>query len=89
MCTINFPAIAPSAAHNFSVKTIEFKMAAVSVKRSNLITCSKKYHNLKATQVLQLRAFVETRQDSYFRNHAKVILCRVLEISSMSISAML
>ena len=32
--TINFPAIAPSAAHNFSVKTIEFKMAAVSVKRS-------------------------------------------------------
>ena len=29
-----FPAIAPSAAHNFSVKTIEFKMAAVSVKRS-------------------------------------------------------
>ena len=34
MYTINFPAIAPSAAHNFSVKTIEFKMAAVSVKRS-------------------------------------------------------
>ena len=34
MNTINFPAIAPSAAHNFSVKTIEFKMAAVSVKRS-------------------------------------------------------
>ena len=32
--TINFPAIAPSATHNFSVKTIEFKMAAVSVKRS-------------------------------------------------------
>ena len=32
--TINFPSIAPSAAHNFSVKTIEFKMAAVSVKRS-------------------------------------------------------
>ena len=26
--------IAPSAAHNFSVKTIEFKMAAISVKRS-------------------------------------------------------
>ena len=36
MYTINFPAIAPSAAHNFSVKTIEFKMAAVSVKRSGL-----------------------------------------------------
>ena len=35
MYTINFPVIAPSAAHNFSVKTIEFKMAAVSVKRSN------------------------------------------------------
>ena len=34
MYTINFPAIASSAAHNFSVKTIEFKMAAVSVKRS-------------------------------------------------------
>ena len=34
MYTINFPAIAPSAAHNFSVKTIEFKMAAVSVKKS-------------------------------------------------------
>ena len=34
MYTINLPAIAPSAAHNFSVKTIEFKMAAVSVKRS-------------------------------------------------------
>ena len=34
MYTINFPAIAPSAAHNFSVKTIEFKMSAVSVKRS-------------------------------------------------------
>ena len=37
MYTINFPAIAPSAAHNFSVKEIEFKMAAVSVKRSILI----------------------------------------------------
>ena len=36
MYTINLPAIAPSAAHNFSVKTIEFKMAAVSVKRSNV-----------------------------------------------------
>ena len=34
MYTINFPAIAHSAAHNFAVKTIEFKMAAVSVKRS-------------------------------------------------------
>ena len=34
MYAIKFPAIAPSAAHNFSVKTIEFKMAAVSVKRS-------------------------------------------------------
>ena len=34
MYTINFPGIAPSAAHTFSVKTIEFKMAAIWVKRS-------------------------------------------------------
>ena len=42
MYTINFPAITPSAAHNFSVKTIEFKMAAVSVKRSiSACTCKE------------------------------------------------
>ena len=44
MYTINFPAIAPSAAHNFSVKTIEFKMAAVSVKRS-IVRDSIKWNN--------------------------------------------
>ena len=56
MYTINFPAIAPSAAHNVSVKTIEFKMAAVSVKRSikagfhNVVSVShkaKENHPLK------------------------------------------
>ena len=47
MYRINFPAIAPSAAHNFSVKTIEFKMAAVSVKRS-----IGKYH-LEAASTLR------------------------------------
>ena len=72
-----------------SFEQLRVNFENVPVGHSCLITCSKKYHNLKATQVLQLRAFVETRQDSYFRNHAKVILCRVLEISSMSISAML
>jgi hypothetical protein len=34
MHTINFPIIAPSASHNVLLKTIEFKMAAISVKRS-------------------------------------------------------
>ena len=52
MYTINFPAIAPSAAHNFSVKTIEFKMAAVSVKRYIKAT-SKIYLSASQIQTLQ------------------------------------
>ena len=35
---MNFPAIAPSASHNFSLTTIECKMAAVSIKRSVLMS---------------------------------------------------
>jgi hypothetical protein len=37
--TIDFPIIAPSASHNVFL-TIEFKMAAISVKRSIAITSS-------------------------------------------------
>ena len=59
MYTINFPAIAPSAAHNFSVKTIEFKMAAVSVKRSitnHLNTCHLSRETLTESQLILARA---------------------------------
>ena len=58
MYTINFPAIAPSAAHNFSVKTIEFKMATVSVKRSigNLRTQS----HVLCTSLFYSRVFKTT-----------------------------
>ena len=34
MHIIHFPAIAPLVAYNFSLKTVEFKLVAVSVERS-------------------------------------------------------